>query len=176
MQEIFGSLQLPSKAAPEGLAALAALVKHLRRLHAESELITQAQMVNALALTRCHYFEMLCPHPCKATPAPPPCLMKMRSSLCSCFAMSNIESVQVAPYDLFEAALRLDGPTLQNLDLLETQEGETKGSLMSVLDTCASAGKLTTIKVTTRQISCNTRALCSSCLLPTSRTERQRKS
>lgn len=48
--------------------------------------------------------------------------------------------MQVAPYDLFEAALRLDGPSLQNLDLLETQEGESKGSLMSVVDTCASAG------------------------------------
>lgn len=48
--------------------------------------------------------------------------------------------LQVVPYDLFEAALRLDGPTLQNLDLLETQEGESRGSLLSVLDTCTSAG------------------------------------
>lgn len=48
--------------------------------------------------------------------------------------------LQVVPYDLFEAALRLDGPTLQNLDLLETEDGQSKGSLMAMLDTCTSAG------------------------------------
>ena len=62
-------------------------------------------------------------------------------SFCPLSISLMMKSVQVAPYDLFEAALRLDGPTLQNLELLETQEGECKGSLMSVLDTCASAGE-----------------------------------
>ena len=46
----------------------------------------------------------------------------------------------MVPYDLFEAALRLDGPTLQNLDLLEAEDGQVKGSLMAMLDTCTSAG------------------------------------
>lgn len=45
VQELFGNLNLPCLAAPEALAALAALVKHLHRLNADSELVTQAQMV-----------------------------------------------------------------------------------------------------------------------------------
>ena len=48
--------------------------------------------------------------------------------------------LQVVPYDLYEGALRMDGPTLQNLDLLETQDGGSRGSLLSYLDACASAG------------------------------------
>ena len=49
--------------------------------------------------------------------------------------------MQVVPYELFAGALCLDGPTLQNLDLLENQEdGCTRVTLMSVLDNCASAG------------------------------------
>lgn len=46
----------------------------------------------------------------------------------------------MVPYDLYEGALRMDGPTLQNLDLLETREGSLQGSLLSYLDSCASAG------------------------------------
>lgn len=44
---------------------------------------------------------------------------------------------------LYAAALRLDGPTLGNLELLENQEnGECTGSLLARLDSCASAGAL----------------------------------
>ena len=50
--------------------------------------------------------------------------------------------VQVIPYELYEAALRLDGPTLQNLDVLE-HEGRAEGCLLSYLDTCGSSGVLT---------------------------------
>jgi hypothetical protein len=41
---------------------------------------------------------------------------------------------------LYAAALRLDGPTLANLELLENNTGESAGSLLSRLDTCACAG------------------------------------
>jgi hypothetical protein len=41
---------------------------------------------------------------------------------------------------LYAAALRLDGPTLANLELLENSTGESAGSLLSRLDTCACAG------------------------------------
>ena len=48
LQSLFGALQLPEGIGKMGfptLAALAALVKHLRRLNADSELVTEAQMV-----------------------------------------------------------------------------------------------------------------------------------
>ena len=48
--------------------------------------------------------------------------------------------MQVVPFDVYEGALRLDGPTLQNLEILETQDGGAPGSLLSYLDDCASAG------------------------------------
>ena len=48
----------------------------------------------------------------------------------------------VVPYDLYAAALCLDGPTLANLELLEGSAGEAEGSLLAALDTCASPGKL----------------------------------
>ena len=48
-------------------------------------------------------------------------------------------SVQV-----YERALRLDGPTLANLELLENSEGGAAGSLLSRLDSCDSAGAVTT--------------------------------
>lgn len=41
---------------------------------------------------------------------------------------------------LYAAALRLDGPTLANLELLENSTGESAGSLLSRLDSCACAG------------------------------------
>ena len=37
-------------------------------------------------------------------------------------------------------ALRLDGPTLSNLDLLESSSGGREGSLLAALDSCVSAG------------------------------------
>ena len=43
------------------------------------------------------------------------------------------------PFELYEAALRLDGPTLQNLNILDC-DGKNEGSLLAYLDTCASAG------------------------------------
>lgn len=44
---------------------------------------------------------------------------------------------------LYAAALRLDGPTLGNLELLENQEnGECTGSLLARLDSCVSPGAL----------------------------------
>lgn len=47
---------------------------------------------------------------------------------------------QVAPYSAYAGALRLDGPTLANLELLENCCGASEGSLMACLDTCASPG------------------------------------
>jgi len=47
---------------------------------------------------------------------------------------------QVAPYSAYAGALRLDGPTLANLELLETSGGGAEGSLMACLDTCVSPG------------------------------------
>lgn len=54
-QELFGGLRFPPDAGPgstsrEGLAALAGLVKHLRRLHADGELATPNQMVCCSAM------------------------------------------------------------------------------------------------------------------------------
>ena len=46
----------------------------------------------------------------------------------------------VVPYGLYSAALRLDGPTLKNLELLENAEGGGVGSLLARLDSCASPG------------------------------------
>lgn len=43
---------------------------------------------------------------------------------------------------VYEAALRLDGPTLANLELLENSEGGGPGSLLHRLDSCASPGAL----------------------------------
>lgn len=48
----------------------------------------------------------------------------------------------MVPYDLYAAALCLDGPTLANLELLEGSGGDTEGSLLAALDTCASPGEL----------------------------------
>ncbi len=47
------------------------------------------------------------------------------------------------PYAAYAGALCLDGPTLTNLELLEGSTGSSEGSLLSCLDTCASAGTLT---------------------------------
>lgn len=47
----------------------------------------------------------------------------------------------VMPYELYAAALCLDGPTLANLELLEGSGGEAEGSLLAALDTCASPGQ-----------------------------------
>lgn len=47
----------------------------------------------------------------------------------------------MVPYDLYAAALCLDGPTLANLELLEGSGGDAEGSLLAALDTCASPGK-----------------------------------
>ena len=48
--------------------------------------------------------------------------------------------LQVVPYEVYAGALRLDGPTLHNLELLEGGEGGPDGSLLSQLDTCCSPG------------------------------------
>ena len=47
----------------------------------------------------------------------------------------------MVPYDLYAAALCLDGPTLANLELLEGSGGNAEGSLLAALDTCASPGQ-----------------------------------
>lgn len=44
------------------------------------------------------------------------------------------------PYAAYAGALCLDGPTLTNLELLESSAGSAEGSLLSCLDSCASAG------------------------------------
>lgn len=111
-KELFGQLQLPNSLQTLGvdsLGALAALVKHLRRLNAECELVTNAQLV--------------------------------------------------VPYEQYEGALRLDGPTLQNLELLETQDGGAKGSLLSYLDTCASAGGRRLLRVWLCRPLCNVQSI-----------------
>ena len=46
----------------------------------------------------------------------------------------------VVPYDMYAAALCLDGPTLANLELLEGSNGQAEGSLLAALDTCTSPG------------------------------------
>lgn len=48
--------------------------------------------------------------------------------------------LQVAPYSAYAGALRLDGPTLANLEVLENSDGGAEGSLMACLDTCVSPG------------------------------------
>ena len=50
----------------------------------------------------------------------------------------------VVPYDMYAAALCLDGPTLANLELLQGSNGEAEGSLLAALDTCASPGNFST--------------------------------
>ena len=47
---------------------------------------------------------------------------------------------QVMPYAAYAGALCLDGPTLTNLELLESSAGSSEGSLLACLDSCASAG------------------------------------
>ncbi|KAK9846574.1 hypothetical protein WJX81_006840 [Elliptochloris bilobata] len=93
MQARLGHLRLPAEVCAAGaasLAALAALRRHLMRLHADDELASSAHVV--------------------------------------------------APYSAYAGALRLDGPTLANLELLENSCGTAEGSLMACLDTCASPG------------------------------------
>ena len=46
----------------------------------------------------------------------------------------------MVPYAAYAGALCLDGPTLTNLELLESSAGSSEGSLLACLDTCASAG------------------------------------
>ena len=63
--------------------------------------------------------------------------------LCTSRARSHVYSVHhhaSFASQLYAAALRLDGPTLANLELLENNTGESAGSLLSCLDTCACAG------------------------------------
>ena len=64
----------------------------------------------------------------------------IRIGVCTLNYMNRQGLVQVMPYDMYEGALRMDGATLINLDLVETSDGGIKGSLLSCLDTCASAG------------------------------------
>lgn len=47
---------------------------------------------------------------------------------------------QVMAYAAYSGALCLDGPTLTNLELLESSAGSSEGSLLACLDSCASAG------------------------------------
>ena len=94
LQGWFQQLKLPGglqqEAPAPGYAALAALCAYLKRMHANQELATGAQLV--------------------------------------------------MPYELYAAALCLDGPTLANLELLEGSGGEAEGSLLAALDSCASPG------------------------------------
>ncbi len=69
--------------------------------------------------------------PCTAFPA---C-----SQSCTCTS-------QVVPYAAYAGALCLDGPTLTNLELLESSTGSTEGSLLTCLDSCTSAGLLLLLK------------------------------
>ena len=55
----------------------------------------------------------------------------------------------MVPYDLYAAALCLDGPTLANLELLEGSGGDAEGSLLAALDTCASPGDPSAVPVCT---------------------------
>ena len=55
----------------------------------------------------------------------------------------------MVPYDLYAAALCLDGPTLANLELLEGSGGDAEGSLLAALDTCASPGDPSAVLVCT---------------------------
>jgi len=48
--------------------------------------------------------------------------------------------LHVATLQVYEHALRLDGPTLANLELLENSEGGAAGSLLNRLDTCVTPG------------------------------------
>ena len=41
---------------------------------------------------------------------------------------------------MYAGAMRLDGPTLQNLEILSTPEGGTEGSLLARLDSCVYPG------------------------------------
>ena len=67
-------------------------------------------------------------------------------------AAELLRGASYAAYDVYRSAaasasgeggvLRLDGPTLMNLEILESGEGTPEGSLVQALDTCASpAGK-----------------------------------
>lgn len=42
---------------------------------------------------------------------------------------------------VFAAALKLDGPTLVNLELLESSLGGPVGSLLACLDSCVTSGE-----------------------------------
>ena len=65
----------------------------------------------------------------------------------------------MVPYDLYAAALCLDGPTLANLELLEGSSGEAEGSLLAAMDTCASPGtKLPYQLHVTHKLMCNDNA------------------
>lgn len=95
VQGWFQRLKLPDglqqDAPAPAYAALAALCAYLKRMRADQELATGAQLV--------------------------------------------------MPYELYAAALCLDGPTLANLELLEGSGGDSEGSLLAALDSCASPGK-----------------------------------
>ena len=46
----------------------------------------------------------------------------------------------MVPYEMYAGALRLDGPTLANLALLQDEEGGKEGSLLARIDNCVSPG------------------------------------
>ena len=48
--------------------------------------------------------------------------------------------MQVVPYEMYAGALRMDGPSLGNLELLAGSDGTPEGSLLARIDTCASPG------------------------------------
>ena len=50
--------------------------------------------------------------------------------------------LQVVPYEMYAGAMRLDGPTLGNLEVLATPEGHPQGSLLARIDTCVYPGAL----------------------------------
>ena len=54
----------------------------------------------------------------------------------------NCCSWQVVPYEMYAGAMRLDGPTLGNLEVLTTPEGHPQGSLLARIDTCVYPGAL----------------------------------
>jgi len=61
-------------------------------------------------------------------------------ALMPCTVVSIDGNAQVVPFAAYAGALCLDGPTLTNLELLESSAGSSEGSLLACLDCCASAG------------------------------------
>ena len=69
--------------------------------------------------------------------------LKRSLLLCSCHHLeprSNHGANGDTVAQVFSAALKLDGPTLTNLELLESSLGGPVGSLLARLDSCVTPG------------------------------------